>query len=61
MIWIQIAQLAAGAGAGAAFGALMSRMRTCSSGACRARPPLLLSMLAGALFGAAWTWYVIHR
>lgn len=49
-----------GAGVGAAGGLMLGRSYVCRSGACRARPNLIFSTLAGAVFGAAVAWYFVN-
>jgi 7-keto-8-aminopelargonate synthetase-like enzyme len=50
-----------GAALGAAGGLVAGRARVCSAEACRSRPNLIFSVIAGAVFGAAVAWYLIHR
>jgi hypothetical protein len=54
--------LATGAAVGAVLGLLIGRARACSSAACRVRPVLVFSMIAGAFFGAAVAyWFAAGR
>ena len=56
-----VLKLLAGAVAGGAFGALLSRARLCSGGRCNTKASLIFSIAAGAVFGAAAVWYFLHR
>ena len=56
-----VLKLIAGAAAGAAVGFLMARARTCSSGACRTKTNVIVSMVAWAVFAAAVAWYFINH
>ncbi len=50
-----------GALAGAAGGYLLSRVRPCGSQACNVKARTAYSMLAGAVFGAAFVYYLLTR
>jgi len=54
-------KLLLGAAAGSVGGWLLGHARSCSTGACRTRPRMAFSIVAGAAFGAAMAWYLVHR
>ena len=54
---IQIALLL-GAAVGSLGGYVIGRSRLCGAVACRAKAPLIFSVIAGAFFGAAMAWFL---
>ena len=54
-----IAKLLAGVIGGAGFGFVLGRSRVCSSERCGAKAPMVLSIIAGAMLGAAVAWHWI--
>ena len=56
-----ILKLLAGAVAGGAAGFLLGRARVCSVAQCHATANRVFFTLAGAFFGAAVAWYLIHH
>ncbi|MFB3894161.1 MAG: hypothetical protein ACE15C_19325 [Phycisphaerae bacterium] len=56
-----VARILAGAAIGALAGLGLSRVRTCSTTSCSRRGPMLYSIIAGAVFGAAVGYYLATR
>lgn len=54
-------QIMAGAFLGAAVGFLVGRARVCSSARCNVKANMILSVVAGAFFGAAVAWYYVTK
>jgi hypothetical protein len=57
----QAIKIIAGAVCGGLVGFLMSRVRACSSRACKARIHPIYSVVGWAVFGAAVAWYLVRR
>ena len=54
-------KLFVGAAVGALLGVLLGRARVCSARACNVKATMILSIVAGAIFGAAVAWWAMNR
>ena len=61
MDFVLAGKLMLGASLGAVMGYFLTRVKTCAGDACKVRPTVWYSMLAGAVFGAALAYYLVSR